>query len=422
MDQEKDYPKTGGSNLFDRITNTAPCGLYEYSLSSDGVEKFHYLNKKALEIFEIKQDEISQFATMIWQMFESSDIERIAQINNEAIKTCTPFYLEAPIQTRANTKKWIRMSSLPSESFHNGARIWSGYILDISHEKELTQKTIKQQIDLSIADKQLVHIGELEKINQELEKTLEERNSLLKSTAAYAKANKMGSLISTLTHEINNPLGAIGVSSQSLELEILEMRSYGITDKTLENLQSIADSIIKSNRRVAKTISNLRSLFVSGDNNSKNFDLSQTVDEITEILEPNIKKHRVRVSKEIEPLIFMRGDQGQLQMVFLNAINNAIDALIESTKEREINIKLYTQKDRIQFEVKDNGTGFKNDFLKKAFELFQTTKSKGMGVGLWLSRAIIENHNGTITATNNPDGIGATIKIVLRRIDHSTEI
>jgi C4-dicarboxylate-specific signal transduction histidine kinase len=108
----------------------------------------------------------------------------------------------------------------------------------------------------------------------------------------------------------------------------------------------------------------------------------------------------------------MLGDNGQIQMVILNALNNAIYALKEQSGPKQIYLRLNKNVNEIQIECQDSGPGFPVDFIKKGPGLFQTSKKEGMGVGLWLSKTIIENHNGTLRIENHQKG-GALLCIRL---------
>ncbi|MBU3556209.1 PAS domain-containing sensor histidine kinase [Polynucleobacter sp. Ross1-W9] len=408
------------NELLKRLANTVPCGLYEYTRTADEIGNYHFLNSKALEIFEITENEIPIFANLILKMFSEDDIDRIRKLDQEVHRTQSPFFFEGKIKTRSNAIKWVRFSSQPSNSYLNGSLIWSGYILDITTEKDLSTKTINQEIELSIASIKLSKLEKIESLNRQLEILLEEKSLLLKSTAAYAKANKLGTVISSVAHEINSPLGAISINSESLGIEIASIENHGITAENITNLKDIAYGLMKATRRATKIIVNLRGLFVAGEVGYENFNLSDTLKEVFELMNREITSVNIDLKKFINPNIHFYGDKGQIQMVLLNAINNAIDALREYDGPRIIEVSLIEGDERIQLDVKDSGYGFKPGFLKKAFDLFQTTKTKGMGIGLWLSRSIIENHNGSINASNNETG-GATLCIQLRKSNSSAK-
>ncbi|TDR30413.1 PAS domain-containing sensor histidine kinase [Hydromonas duriensis] len=398
------------SEVFARLADTVPCGLYEYTLTLENEGHFHYMNTRGFEIFDISSNELSDFGKNIWGLFDAEDANTIAQLSEKSNLTGVPFFFEGRITTQLNNTKWIRMSSHPSTTFYNGCLIWSGYILDISHEKRLVKENIEKNLELSLAIEKVIRYEELEKLNTQLHEALEEKNLLLRTMAAYAKANEMGSLIGSLVHEINNPLGAININTQSLEFEIDSIQKSGLTPSSMNSLKDISQGLIRSNRSLSKVIANLRNLFIMGRLEFEVFDFSQMVENICELVAREIRASEIEFCKQIKEKIHIYGDQGQLQMVVLNSINNAIDAVKNHKGLKKINLSLTEEDGRLCFEIQDSGVGFQQDSLQKAFELFHTTKANGMGIGLWLSRSIVENHNGTITLSNAPNG-GAVVRI-----------
>jgi C4-dicarboxylate-specific signal transduction histidine kinase len=121
------------------------------------------------------------------------------------------------------------------------------------------------------------------------------------------------------------------------------------------------------------------------------------------ILLPEARLHGVTVRAEIEEDLWVYADQNQLQMVVLNLINNAMDAVASVSGEKLVVIRLYQREKNLFFEVVDNGIGVPSDRIATIFELFNTTKEKGMGMGLWLSRAIMDSHDGSIKLLKGPE-------------------
>jgi PAS domain S-box-containing protein len=396
------------------LGNTVPCGLYEYTLGKDGVGIFHYVNKRALEIFEIDDFELTDFNRLSLSMLRPEDVEKVVALDRQVNRSFEMFFIEVEITTRSGKLRWIRMSSLPSGDRLGDAAIWSGYILDITEERRLRNEVMQRELELVGAANKAIRFGEIESLNNRLESLLQEKSALLRSTAAYAKANNLGALISSLAHELNNPLGAISIHSQSLQMAVADMRLNGVNIEVVDALDEIASGLLGAGKRAASVISNLRSFFVRGELGVARFDISSLVNGVCELLRREMGVNHIHLHRSVQPSIRIQGDRGQLQMVFLNALNNAIDALREWGGERQIFISLREVDAHILFEVRDTGPGFKRGTLKKAFELFHTTKERGMGVGLWLSREIVGNHRGDITLTNEPGG-GAVLRVSLEK-------
>jgi C4-dicarboxylate-specific signal transduction histidine kinase len=201
----------------------------------------------------------------------------------------------------------------------------------------------------------------------------------------------------------------MSVNTQNLKMEINDLRKIAGSTQ-ISKLNHLLDSILNDNSRAAGVVSRLRKLFLHGNTQFSRINISEILSEVLDLIKVEIAKNQIVIASNIEPNISLFGDSGQIQMVFLNAINNAIDALRNFEGPRKINLSLNQKDDRIIFKVSDSGPGFAPSILDSAFELFKTTKVDGMGVGLWLSRAIMENHNGSISIENSADG-GAVLTL-----------
>ncbi len=262
--------------------------------------------------------------------------------------------------------------------------IMIGYVLgnfgfiQLRLEKFLENKKV---VDLQLADTRIK--------NKSLEEMLEEKNALMSTLSLSAKANSMGTMLGAIAHEINQPLGAI-----RLNTELLMALNSRAGDR--EGFQTSLEHILQDNERAAVVVSSLRKFFVKGSNEFVPIDISEMVSDAHRILMPEARLHGVSLIADIEPDLWIMGDQNQLQMVALNLMNNAMDAVAGVSGEKNVFIHLFQHENRVMLEVSDNGPGIADGRVSTIFELFNTTKEKGMGMGLWLSRAIMDSHEGTI--------------------------
>lgn len=240
----------------------------------------------------------------------------------------------------------------------------------------------KKAVDVQLADTR--------DKNKSLEDILEEKNALMRTLSLSAKANSMGTMLGAIAHEINQPLGAI-----RLNAELLLKLNERIGNR--ENFQETLEHILQDNERAAIVVSSLRKFFVQGSNEFVPLDLSELVRDAHRILLPEARLHGVSLLAEIEQDLFVKADQNQIQMVVLNLINNAMDAVAEQSTDKIVQIKLFEKNGKIVLEVSDSGLGVPLERMATIFELFNTTKEKGMGMGLWLSRAIMDSHEGSIS-------------------------
>ncbi|MDN4017761.1 sensor histidine kinase [Zwartia panacis] len=245
----------------------------------------------------------------------------------------------------------------------------------------------KKAVDVQLADTRSKNLT--------LEEILEEKNELMRTLSLSAKANSMGTMLGAIAHEINQPLGAIRINAEML---LALIRKSG--DR--EGFQEALEHILQDNERAAVVVSSLRKFFIKGSSEFVSVDLSELIGDVYRILLPEARLHGVNLRAEIEPALMVKADLNQLQMVALNLINNAMDAVEGLAGEKNISIRLYQQDKRVILEVSDNGPGVPSDRVATIFELFNTTKEFGMGMGLWLSRAIMDSHEGTISLLKGP--------------------
>ena len=245
----------------------------------------------------------------------------------------------------------------------------------------------KKAVDMQLADTRDKNLS--------LEEILEEKNALMRTLSLSAKANSMGTMLGAIAHEINQPLGAIRINT---ELLLTLNRKSG--DK--QGFQEALEHILQDNERAAVVVSSLRKFFIKGSSEFVSIDLSELIGDVHRILLPEARLHGVSLRADITPALMVRGDLNQLQMVALNLINNAMDAVKGLLGEKNVYIRLFPQDKQVILEVSDNGPGVPDDRIATIFELFNTTKLNGMGMGLWLSRAIMDSHEGTIKLLAGP--------------------
>ncbi len=208
------------------------------------------------------------------------------------------------------------------------------------------------------------------------------------------KMSAIGQLIAGVAHELNNPLTAILGYAQLLETETLEARPM-----------EYADKIFKQAQRTHRVVQNLLSFARQRKPERQQFDAVKVLEEALLLRDYDMKVGTVKLEREIEPGIpAVSGDPHQLEQVFLNIINNAVDAMMEDkTSEergRKLKVRVSTRGNHIQIEFQDSGPGIKEP--NRIFEPFYTTKSVGKGTGLGLSicYGIVKEHGGEISARN----------------------
>jgi PAS domain S-box-containing protein len=216
------------------------------------------------------------------------------------------------------------------------------------------------------------------------------------------KMSAVGQLISGVAHELNNPLTAILGYAQLLEGAGLDHRSADYVRK-----------LFKQAQRTHRVVQNLLSFARQRKPQKQEVDLCKVLEESLTLREYDLKVNNVSVERDIpEDLPSVLGDPHQLEQVFLNIINNALDAMVESSGSGVLKVRVFRKDAFVCVEFDDSGPGIKDP--SRIFDPFYTTKSVGKGTGLGLSicYGIVKEHGGEIIARNREEG-GATIEVRL---------
>jgi two-component system NtrC family sensor kinase len=224
----------------------------------------------------------------------------------------------------------------------------------------------------------------------------------------------IGQLIAGVAHELNNPLTAILGYAQLLETETLEARA-----------KEYAGKIFKQAQRTHRVVQNLLSFARQRKPEKHQFDVIKVLEESLLLRDYDMKVGGIKLEREIDPEVpAVSGDPHQLEQVFLNIVNNAVDAMIEDGEaDREHQLKVFvTARDNFVIIIfQDSGPGLKEPH--RIFEPFYTTKSVGKGTGLGLSicYGLVKEHGGEISA-RNAEGGGAIIEVKLPAAGHAAAV
>nr|WP_246450439.1 ATP-binding protein [Rhizobium wenxiniae] len=240
---------------------------------------------------------------------------------------------------------------------------------------------------------------------------LRDREAILSAREDLARASRalaVGAISTTLSHELNQPLLAIGLGTKSAE------RWLERTPPRLEEVARSLEGIRLNADRMSAIIRNTRDKLVKGAKELSRVDLRQLLTETSYVLEGDLAARRSRMQLSLDDdAIEVMADRTDIQQVFINLITNAADAMAQVECERIVTIASHrSTEQRLTIEVSDNGPGISDENLKLVFQPFFSTKSGGMGMGLQICRSIIESFGGTLNVRNN-QGRGATFIISL---------
>src|SRR5215469_7716896 len=232
---------------------------------------------------------------------------------------------------------------------------------------------------------------------QQTEARLQELQSEL---VHMSRLTAMGEMASALAHELNQPLAAIANYMKGSR-RLLENRQ----DQSLGPVRDAMDKAADQALRAGEIIRRLRDFVSRGESERRVEDVKKLIEEASALALVGAKDKGVRVRFAFAPgLNYVLADKVQVQQVLLNLVRNAIDAM-ENVPTRELVVATSaTPTNMVEISVADTGGGIASEIADQLFQPFVTTKSHGMGVGLSISRTIIESHGGSITPRPNPGG------------------
>ena len=233
----------------------------------------------------------------------------------------------------------------------------------------------------------------------------------LRSELAHvARATSLGALTASIAHEVNQPLSG-NITNASTCLRML-----AADPPNVEGALETARRTIRDGERASQVITRLRALFEKKTITAEAVDLNEAMREVIALSSDELQRSRVvlrpKLSDDLAPV---SGDRVQLQQVILNLLRNAVEAMGDiHDRPRLLTIRTEQDDDVVRVSVQDAGTGIEREGADRLFNAFYTTKSSGMGIGLSISRSIIENHRGRLWATPN-EGPGATFSFSIPR-------
>jgi PAS domain S-box-containing protein len=342
---------------------------------------------------------LSQTGSFIWDVMAdehrwSDELYRIAgidpgvTINMERVRGCI------------HPEDWPALEAAIERAMAGSGFDYSGRIVTptglIKHFHIVGQR-IEQ-----VADR-LMFVGALRDVTES--KAAEDALNKARADLAHAsRVMALGALTASIAHEVNQPLAGILANAETCSLMLAAV------PPDVEGARATAERMIRDSNRAAEVIQRLRALFSNKPPVLEAVNLNAAVAELLALASAELQAAEVTVRTEFEhALPPVRGDRVQLQQVVLNLVLNAADAMSAvQGRPRELTVASSRYGDEFaRFWVRDVGVGVTPAEIEHLFEAFHTTKEKGMGVGLAISRAIIETHGGRLWAEPN-EGHGAT--------------
>ncbi|HEY0685759.1 MAG TPA: ATP-binding protein [Steroidobacter sp.] len=342
-----------------RMIETIPGMLW--SATPDGM--IDYCNGRLLDYAGFAPHEV--MGTNWVKLLHPDDVPRTVPIWLECVRTGAPYRVEVRTYFAAEqTYRWCVTDALPLYDERGNILKWYGTVVDMHDWKQAQEELRATQ-------------GEL---------------------AYMARVMTLGELTASIAHELNQPLAGI-VTNSSTCLRMLAGDPPNVTGASETVRRTIRDA-----NRASDVIKRLRALFARKEIAAEAVDLNDAAREVLALCNADLERNRVVLRLDFaNDLPPVSGDRVQLQQVILNLIGNASDAMA-SVQDRPRELLIRTELDTpgsVRVTVQDNGVGFKPEDAEKMFVAFHTTKTGGMGIGLSVSRSIIQSHQGELWATPN---------------------
>jgi C4-dicarboxylate-specific signal transduction histidine kinase len=318
------------------------------------------------------------------------------------------YYFVAPIGSLG-----VNPRDLPYFVVFVACELIASWVIAWRREAEEAVRQARDELELRVAER----TGELKKANealvtqmQEQQRTQEALQIARTELARVVRITTIGELTASIAHEVNQPLAAVVANADAC------VAWLGLKEPNLSEARAAAERSIQGATRASEVITRIRSLIRNAPAERAPVQLNQLIEETCALAGGQATRNDVMIRTELAPdLPIVIADRIQLQQVLLNLVSNGIEAMSSvSDRPRELTIRSLKQEGcHVAVAVDDTGIGVNAETMARLFEPFFTTRAQGIGMGLAISRSIIEAHGGRLWAESVP-ACGTTLQFTLR--------
>jgi PAS domain S-box-containing protein len=324
------------------------------------------------------------------------------------------FRLDYRLRRHDGEYRWMHHEGTPNLLASGGFSGFVGTSFDITDQRRATETLVraKEELEHHVAER----TAALRDTNQQLQAALveqartEEKLQQQQTQLAHvSRLSVMGEMAAGLAHELNQPLFAI----QNYTAGIL--RRWPTQGDLAPELREIIAQIAQESTRAAVIIRRVREFARKQLGERVSLHLNEVIQEVLQLLASEIRKQKIQVRLQLaEHLPTVRIDRVQIQQVLVNLIRNALDSMeVVSSRHRLLTISTFLSPGEVHCQVEDSGAGISPEFRQRLFEPFFTTKQSGLGMGLSISRSIVEAHGGSLVSEVTPTGAAFHFNIPL---------
>lgn len=333
-----------------------------------------FANRRELEYTGLTPQE-AQSKDAVARIFHPEDLKKLEVLRERMRTDGAPFEMEARIRGKDGEYRWFLIRDNPQRDEQGRVTRWYGTRTDIEDRKRADEA-------LRIAQADLAHV---------------------------TRVMTMGEFAASIAHEVNQPISGIVINANAC------LRWLAGDSPNLDEARENARRIARDGKRAGEVIARIRALATKTDTAKVRLDMNEVIREVVALARDEMYRNNVTLRTEfavdLPPVL---ADRVQLQQVVLNLVMNGIEAM-SAVRERSRELAIRTQNDeagQVRASVQDSGIGLDPKSMERIFDAFYSTKHAGMGMGLSISRSIVQNHGGRLWAAAN-DGPGTTFQFTV---------